>query len=116
VWFEIPVNNLDRAVQFYSKVFGTKLEVMDMGESKGAMFPYSPGVAAGALIQSKENKPSKSGSMIYLNGGKDLSVPLNRVVPAGGKIVQSKLKIGDMGFMAVFEDSEGNDVALHSMN
>lgn len=115
VWFEIPVQNLTRAMAFYSKVMNVELEAMDMGDSKGAMFPFSPDVASGALIESKENKPSKTGTMIYLNGGDDLSVPLSRVKNAGGKVVQEKMSLGDHGFMAIFEDTEGNDVALHSM-
>ncbi len=115
VWFEIPVVNLDRAMKFYGSVFGVKLESMDMGESKGAMFPFEDGIASGALIQSSENKPSKNGTMIYLNGGKDLSVSLSKVVFAGGKILQEKSAIGEMGSIAIFEDTEGNDIALHSM-
>ena len=116
VWFEIPVVDINRAMKFYSHVFGVKLEAGEMGDSKGAMFPFSPGAASGALIQSKENKPSPMGTMIYLSGGKDLSNPLKLVVPAGGKIIQEKLSIGDYGFMAIFEDTEGNHVALHSQS
>jgi len=116
VWFEIPVTNIERAARFYSAVLGIKMEVMGIGDSQGAMFPYEMGVASGALIQSNENRPSTMGSMIYLNGGKDLSVPLSRVLSAGGKVIQEKLEIGENGFMAIFEDTEGNHVALHSMS
>ncbi len=115
VWFEIPVSNMERAMKFYSKVFGIKMESGSMGQSSGAMFPFAPNMASGALILSKENKPCNYGSMIYLNGGDNLLKPLKRVIPAGGKIVQAKVSIGEYGYMAIFEDTEGNHVALHSM-
>lgn len=115
VWFEIPVKNIDRAVGFYSKVMSVELQPMEMGAAKGAMFPFAPNVASGALIESKENEPSNTGTMIYLNGGEDLSTPLSRVGSAGGKVIQEKSSIGEHGFMAIFEDTEGNHVALHSM-
>ncbi len=114
VWFEIPVNNLDRAMKFYSTVMAVELQPVDMGPKKGAMFPFAQNVASGSLLESKEKKPSNMGTMVYLNGGEDLSVPLKRVKGAGGKIVQEKISIGEHGFMAIFEDTEGNHVALHS--
>ena len=52
--------------------------------------------------------------MVYLNGGEDLSVPLARVEAAGGTIIKNKTPIGENGFMAIFKDTEGNHVALHS--
>jgi predicted enzyme related to lactoylglutathione lyase len=52
--------------------------------------------------------------LIYLNGGDDLDVVLSKVEQAGGKIILPKTGIGPHGFMAHFEDSEGNKVALHS--
>ncbi|MEO7162236.1 MAG: VOC family protein [Bdellovibrionia bacterium] len=116
VWFEIPVTNIHRAAKFYSTVFGIKLNVSEMGDAKGAMFPVTRGAASGALVQSNENKPSRDGTMIYLNGGKDLSKPLSLVEKAGGKVIQEKMEIGEYGFIAIFEDSEGNQVALQSMS
>lgn len=115
VWFEIPVKNISRAIGFYSKVMDVELQPTEMGPNKLAMFPFEPGVASGALVESSENKPSSTGTMIYLNGGDDLSAPLSRVLSAGGKIIEQKTSIGEHGFMAMFEDTEGNHVALHSM-
>ena len=114
VWFEIPVSNLDRAMKFYSKVMSVELKSMEIGPSKQANFPFVPGVASGSLKESKESEPSAAGTMIYLNGGEDLSVPLARVEAAGGKIIKKKISIGEHGFMAIFKDTEGNHIALHS--
>jgi len=63
-----------------------------------------------------DSNVSAMGSMVYLNGGDDLSVPLSRVEAAGGKVLLDKMSIGEYGFIAYFLDSEGNKVALHSMS
>ena len=115
VWFDIPVKDMKRAMNFYSKVMGIKLESRDTGTVKMAFFPSERGAVSGALVESNERKPSRDGVVVYLNGGKDLSAPLKRVTAAGGKIVKEKTSIGEHGFFAVFEDTEGNHVALHSM-
>jgi hypothetical protein len=41
---------------------------------------------------------------------------LQRIEPAGGKLVVDRMSIGDMGFVAIMEDSEGNQVSLHAYN
>jgi predicted enzyme related to lactoylglutathione lyase len=79
-----------------------------------AMFPNQGGVN-GALVQGDGYKPSYSGTLAYLNGGDDLIDVLNRIEKAGGKILQQKTSIGENGFMAYFEDTEGNKVGLHSI-
>jgi len=116
VWFEIPVNDLKRAMQFYSQVMQIDLQVMEMGHLTMAFFPYSPGSASGALVAGSDNIPSEKGPLIYLNGGNDLEVPLSRVEKEGGKILQTKMSIGEHGYIAIFKDTEGNRIAFHSMN
>jgi hypothetical protein len=69
----------------------------------------------GGLVQGEGFKPSVDGSLIYLNGGDDLSVALSKIEKAGGKIILPKTSIGPNGFMAHFIDTEGNKMALHSM-
>ena len=117
-WFEIPVTNLGRAKAFYEKVLDAELIDAEMDESgmEMAMFPASDGVGGG-LVKSDEwaYVPSRNASIIYLNGGDDLSVPLGKVKAAGGEVVQDKMGIGENGFIALFVDSEGNRVGLHSM-
>jgi len=115
VWFDIPVKNLKRAVEFYRKVLGVELQRM-VQPVPMAMFPFGPGVASGGLVESREISPSKQGTTVYLNGGKDLAGPLGKIEAAGGKVLQKKTAIGEHGFIAYFEDTEGNRVGLHSMN
>ena len=115
-WFEIPVSNMDRALKFYSTILGAEMSTMEaMSGFHMAMFPSEKGVG-GALLQGEGYVPSKEGAVIYLNGGEDLQYILDRIPGAGGKIIQQKIQITpDLGYFAVFLDTERNKVAIHSM-
>lgn len=114
-WFEIPVNNFDKAKSFYEKVFNSELSVMEMGPMKMAMFPWEQGGtgSTGALIKAETYVPSYDGSMVYFSV-EDIDGTLNLVNGNGGKTLNPKMSIGEYGFVAHFEDCEGNRVALHS--
>jgi uncharacterized protein len=115
-WFEIPATNHERAVKFYNKVLSTDLQPMEMGDIKMAFMNVEEGAVGGAICCGKGYKPSADGTLVYLNGGKDLSVPLSRVEKAGGKIIMPKTMISEeIGYMAFFIDSEGNKMAFHSL-
>ncbi|MBS1772616.1 MAG: VOC family protein [Bacteroidetes bacterium] len=115
-WFEIPVTDFDRAKKFYGTLFNAEVQEMPHPEYKYGMLPadMQNGVGGG-IVQGPGFEPSQTGSLIYLNGGDDLSGPLSRVEAAGGKVVLPKTSLGPNGFMAHFIDTEGNKVALHSM-
>lgn len=115
VWFDIPVANLDRAKKFYTEVFGMAFLDMDHQHAKVAMFPYERGVVSGLLIEYPDYTPSEISPVIYLNGGKDLSIILSKVKKAGGEILSDKTSIKEYGFTAYFKDTEGNKIGLHSM-
>jgi predicted enzyme related to lactoylglutathione lyase len=114
-WFEIPVENFERAKNFYEAVFQADMPVMEMGEAISAFFPadLQEGIG-GCIIKTDGHEPNTNGVLVYLNGGDDLDVPLSRVEAAGGKIILPKTSIGENGFMAYFLDTEGNRVAFHS--
>lgn len=115
-WFEIPVNNFDKAKNFYEKVFNSELTTMEMGPMKMAMFPWEQGGAGstGALVKAETYVPSYNGSMVYFSVD-DIDGTLNKVTENGGKTLNPKMSIGEYGFVAHFEDCEGNRVALHSI-
>jgi uncharacterized protein len=118
-WFDIPVSDIDRAMRFYGTILAAELQKRHMGTTVMAFLPSHGGVG-GALAQIEDKTweyvPSHLGSVVYLNGGEDLSTALNRVEGAGGKVILPKTEIGDgYGYMAFFEDTEGNRVGLHSM-
>ena len=115
-WFEIPAVDLGRAKVFYEAVFGVSLMHMDMGPSAMEMFPTEPGApnAGGALIVTEGYTPSATGTTVYFQAD-DIDGTLAKVTAAGGSILAPKMAIGEHGFIAQFLDSEGNRVALHSM-
>ncbi len=115
-WFEIPVKNLSNAKKFYETILGAEMHVMEAMGMKSAFFAadLQKGAIGGCIIEGPGYEPANKGSVVYLNGGEDLSVPLSKVEEAGGKIILPKTAIGHNGFMAYFEDTEGNKVGLHS--
>ena len=114
-WFEIPAANLDRAARFYGQVLGTELPRQEILGTKMAMIPATDHGVGGAVCAGDGYTPTTDGALVYLNGGDDLNTPLSRVENAGGKIVVPKTKITDeIGYFAVFQDTEGNRVAFHS--
>jgi uncharacterized protein len=119
-WFEIGVTDLDRATKFYEQIFGISLIPMDMPNIKMRMFPVDDPMTGigGALVDSGGfHKPSGTdGVLIYLNGNPDVDNVLSKVEEAGGKVMVPKTEISpEYGFMAVFIDSEGNRIGLHSV-
>jgi len=115
-WFEIPVKNFERAKQFYSTVLGVEVSEMPMPNMKYGMLPFDMqnGGIGGAIVEAQGMNPSEDGSIVFLNGGDDLSVPLAKVEVAGGKVLFPKTAVGENGFISHFIDTEGNKVAFHS--
>ncbi len=115
-WFEIPATDLQRATAFYSKILDIELSEGGFGEEEMTFFPSNMQNVSGAIVKGPHRKPSADGILAYLNGGSDLSVPLSKVEKAGGKVELPKtLIMPEAGYFAVFIDTEGNKLALHSM-
>jgi predicted enzyme related to lactoylglutathione lyase len=118
-WFEIPVENISRAKNFYDTVFDISIAIHVLGGLQMGWFPIAQGKsgATGSLMQHRMYKPSLThGPLIYFSC-KDVSLELSRVEEAGGEILKQKTEIGaGHGFMALVKDTEGNRIALHSQN
>ncbi len=123
VWFEIYVDDMERAKKFYETVFETTLTDMSMPDSVGGgtkmlSFPSTMDMtgygASGALVKMDNMKAGGSGTIIYL-GAEDCSVEEARVESAGGKVLQPKMNIGEYGFIVLAVDTEGNTFGIHSM-
>lgn len=117
-WFEIPVEDMDRAVTFYEAIFDIKMQRMQPGDGlEMALFPRAQHTAGGSLMKNPDYyRPSNThGPLIYLNANPDLSEVEGRVEEAGGKVSIPKRQISpDFGYMGVIEDTEGNRIALFS--
>jgi len=116
-WFEIPAEDFERARRFYSTIFAYEMPVMPMGDSTLGILPYDAagGGVGGAINKQKTARPSAQGTLVYLSAGDDLAPVLARVAAAGGRIVMPKTMVTpEIGYIALFEDTEGNVVGLHS--
>ncbi|WP_339656294.1 VOC family protein [uncultured Maribacter sp.] len=116
-WFEIPVADMQRAQKFYETILDVTITVNNFGQFVMGLFPEKPiiGQANGALVQHNQYVPSLTeGALVYI-ACEDIATILDKVVEAGGQVLQSKTEIGaGHGFMGLLKDTEGNRIALHS--
>jgi uncharacterized protein len=117
-WFEIYVQDIERAIKFYESVFETKLEKLNapFPEIELWSFPMEQNEygAAGALVK-MQGAPSGGNSTIVYFHCIDCSVEEGRIAKSGGRIERSKFSIGEHGFISLAFDTEGNMIGLHSM-
>ncbi len=116
VHFEIPVDKMDRAQKFYKETFGWAINSM----------PEMEYTLVGTTTADANGRPTEPGA---INGGmlerqdpvKHPTVTINvqsiddaekRIQRNGGKMIRKKMPVGDMGFAAYFQDTEGNVVGL----
>ncbi len=115
--FEIPATEISRAIDFYQTILDIKIEKIDMPDMQIGVLPYEGQMVTGVIIKADGYKPSSDGVTIYLNGGDNLQVILDKVEKYGGKITIPKtLHADESGYFAIFLDSEGNKIGLHSPN
>lgn len=113
-WFEIPAIDIQRSVNFYNEIYGIEMGITEANGYTMAFFPADKGIG-GAVVSGQGSIPSDCGTLVYLNAGKDLDMVLAKVEPAGGRIILPKTLINeDVGCFALFIDTEGNKMALHS--
>ena len=117
-WFELYVDDLARARKFYEAVLQrplTDLPAASSGDTQMVLFDMDMSVpgCAGALVKSPHNKPGSGGTMVYFTC-LDCAVEAARAVAAGGKVCQPRMSIGEYGFIAIVQDTEGNAIGLHS--
>jgi hypothetical protein len=116
VHFEIPAEDVDRARKFYKWAFGwrmnplpelkyTMVETVELGPDR---MPKEPGAINGGMM--KREGPV-NGPVITI-AVDDIDKALKTVEKLGGKVVQKKVTVGDMGFSAYFKDPEGNIMGL----
>lgn len=116
-WFEIPTVDFDRAISFYETLFNVQLHREDAPQLPMAMFPHTDGYGAGgALVHNLDwYKPTLDGPLVYFDTPSgSLDKDAERLKELGCKIWVPKKNIGDHGWILVFEDTEGNRIALHS--
>lgn len=116
-WFEIPAADFERAASFYKAILGVEIKETEMFGTKMGLFPADGNNVSGAIVQGEDYKPSTDGILAYLNGGSNLQTVLDKVETNNGKVIVTKTRISpEMGYFGIFIDTEGNKMAIHSMN
>ena len=115
-YFEIPVSDTERAIEFYQAVFTVSLSRTTIDGHDMALFPFNEdgGGISGALAKGDSYIPSKSGPRIYFFV-ENIDETLARAIKHGGTVAYKKTFTGSF-WVAEFEDSEGNQIALSSAN
>ena len=115
-WFEIYVDDMERAKSFYGAVFEAEFERLNSGDVEMWAFPsdmehYGAG---GALVRMEQMPAGQNSVMIYFSC-EDCATEASRVTAAGGELLRDKFSIGEYGFIALAKDSEGNMFGMHSL-
>ena len=117
VWFEIYVTDMDRAKAFYGNVVQCDFTPAPMsgGDMEMWFFAAERGAegAACGLIRHPMRSPNAEGTLVYFSVD-ECATATDRTVAHGGDVVVSKQPIGEMGFISIITDSEGNSIGLHS--
>ena len=117
VWFEIYVQDMERAKKFYETVFEAKLDKLPSPDPDLEMLAFPMSMegtgAAGALAKMKGFAPGRNSVLVYFSCD-DCAVEASRVKKAGGRLEKEKMSIGQYGFIALAIDTEGNMIGLHS--
>ncbi len=112
---EIPVSDFSRAVKFYEGVLGVKIQVVEMDGVTMGVLPSEEGTVNVVLAKGNDYKPTANGAILYFQAGDDLQPMLDSVKLNGGRISVPKTQISpEMGFFALFIDTEGNTLGLHA--
>src|SRR4051812_4464267 len=114
-WFEIYVQDMNRAQAFYEATFQTTLERLEVPGVELLAFPFQaerPG-CPGALVKMEGKDSGIGGTLIYFSCA-DCAVEAARAAQHGARVVKEKTPIGQYGFIALFIDPEGNMIGLHS--
>jgi hypothetical protein len=113
-WFDIPVGDLDRAIRFYSAVLGSRVTKEQTGSIPIGMLPTPDGEKMGCLVSGNNVRPSPDGVMLWFDVEGRLKEAVAATTGNGGKILGGIHAIGEYGFRAEVQDSEGNRIALYS--
>ena len=119
VWFEVYVNDMERATRFYESVLNVKLQQISDPTDATVQMKAFPSAgenfgASGSLVKMEGMKGGGNGVMIYF-GCEDCAAEESRVEAAGGNVYKPKMSIGEYGFCSIVSDTEGNMFGLHSM-
>ena len=111
-WVEIPTDDFERAVKFYSFVFKLDLSSIYCGDDeKMACFP----TGEGAIVYSPHFKPSVNGILVNFTVPDSIDATISRIEQENCKVIipRTKIEAEGRGYFAVCTDSENNRIGLY---
>src|SRR4051812_10695139 len=108
-WFEIYVQDIERAKGFYQNTFQVTLEHIVNPDVELWAFPRQPERpgCTGAIAQMRGKDSGRGGTIVYFSCA-DCSIEAARAEKNGGRIERAKFSIGKHGFISFIMDTEGN--------
>lgn len=118
-WFEIYVNDMNRAKKFYETLLSVELSLLgDTNNSNMLMWAFPSDMSqygtTGTLVK-MDGVPAGGNSTVVYFSSEDCAIEQARIESAGGKIHQAKMSIGEYGHIVLGLDTEGNLFGIHSM-
>lgn len=114
-FIEIPVKDIERALSFYTAAFALgpiEIDRSDPVRTMAILYYDEAGVLPGiSLNQTANFEPGANGPLAYIRIN-DLEAHIQRAQAAGGSISAGKTAMGEWGFYAMIQDTEGNTYAL----
>lgn len=125
VHFEMPAKDKKRVSDFYSNVFGWKMQIMgeDMGNyvlaqtvetDEKSMMPKNPGAINGGFFEYKDEEGFREPHLVI--AVEDIDEAIKAVEEARGKIQGEKMDIPGVGAYISFKDTEDNLVGILQPN
>ncbi len=121
VHFEIQVDDPERAIEFYTKVFGWKIDKWPglgwdyWGVMTAEKESVDPGINGGLLRRPTKLLPEQCGANAYVCTVQvdDFDVTAGQIITAGGKVAMPKFPLVGMAWQGYFLDTEGNTFGVH---
>lgn len=113
-WVDIPVIDLDRAIDFYKAILGAPVQKMSEHGFVFGLLPHAQDNVSGCLCIMSDRKPSQNGPLVYLNLEGRLDQAITEAKKMGCEVLKNKEQIGPYGHRAIILDTEGNAIALYS--
>jgi predicted enzyme related to lactoylglutathione lyase len=109
IHFELPADNPQRAVKFYTDVFGWKIEKWPGPQD---YWLVTTGGDAEPGINGAIMKRSQGAVTVNTIGVPSADEYIEKVTAAGGRVVAPKMAVPGVGYAAYLQDTEGNTFAL----
>jgi hypothetical protein len=109
VWFEIPADNPERAKTFYENLFGWNINPFPGSDDYWHIDTGGADETPDGALK-KRKRPEEP--IINYVGVDSVDKYADKIAKSGGKISMAKTAVPQMGYFAIFQDTEGNSFGI----